>query len=349
MGFWVFDGTHFYIGGSTTGGPENRYIWDLQTGLRVPVIGASLGTHAVSLPWSFAFAPNVSEPTTFVVNQGAPKKKIHDSGGGVAELIDWLPSFDPDGSIDFAIHPRIVYYHLNRVWLVYASSITRRSIVYFTDPLQPDIIRPDSFIDIPDECTSVFRASASDIDLGAQAHLIFGCTGSMYVLDGDPTQGNAVFRQMRKTWGIRSAHHVVETSEGASFLATDDKTYLLPRGATEPIPINENIKGQFSHSDSSLRFAWRYPYIYVLNKPQSKIWLCDLSDIRKEPYWSGPHTGLPGMNGMISDVPYTGLSYMSIFEPAQSFTMGPSLDAQLIRTGYIFEGRFGCSFQPRLV
>jgi len=347
MGAWLSlaGDSHYLAGANWEAGTKDRFIYDVESGTALPVVGTSLGNNPVFYDWSFAFAPNISEPTTFVVNQACGKKKAVLVGGSL-ELHDYLPSFNPDFQPDFNAFPRFVYYHLNRIWLAYVSTTTRRTIVFFTDSLNPDVIRGESFLDIPDELTCIFRASASDIDLGAQSHLIFGCKSSFFILDGDPSLGNAVFRQLKKNFGIFDAGQQIETSEGAVFLGTDNRVYLFPRGALDPIPIAPEIRDKFSHISTSITFGWRIPYIYVFPNPDD-CYIGDLTDPQNI-YWSGPHDSQE-VHSFYSDVPYEVKTYMIVLSQNEQVAImapvSPLRSPALIQTGYIFEQDSDVVFQ----
>lgn len=334
MGGWLssIGNSSYWVVADVAGGL--RRIFNVETGARLAFIGSVWGVDS-GLP-SFAFAPNISVPTLFVVIPNEAKKKIIETspGSGTFQAVDYSPVFDP-GPVDQ------IYYHLNR--LFQAQHLDgRRSLIFFTDPINTDIIRGNNFLDVPDHTTVMFRASPSDVDLGSQAHLIIGCKSSIHILDGDPTLGNAVFRQLKKTFGIATSRQVAETSEGACFIGTDSLIYLMPRGGTEPIPISGFIRDKFLYTNTNLILGWQFPYLYVFEGSQ-RIWLGDMGNSQQGIYWTGPHavSQLFGIHGYFSDHPFElNKTFVSILDGGIAKTArfsGFSNNGQILETGYISE------------
>lgn len=347
MGSWLSkDGlSHYWVVADVAGGL--RRIFDAESGQSL-TFDVYWGNQ-VGLP-SFAFAPNIFVPITFVTIPGVAKlKQIREvvPGSDVFIAESYLPSFDPGTLPNHPTAPNQLYYHLNRLWLAYILSNSRRSLVYFSDPLNTGVIRANNFLDVPDHTTVIFRASASDVDLGSQAHLIIGCRSTIHILDGDPTQGNAVFRQLKRTFGIRRSSHVAETSEGACFLATDNLIYLMPRGGTEPLPISGLVRDKFNSLDPPVILGWRYPYLYVFDASSARIWLGDLGNPQQGVYWSGPHSTSTVFNisGFVADHPFEfDKVFVAITDLSDSSAKVAKItdssfqnDTQVMETGYIFE------------
>src|SRR6266446_6597527 len=82
MGIWESNEfkTHILLGAKQTS--STNHVWDVETGAPLPETSSDFGTNTVG-PWSFAFAPNVSVPTTFVTASGiTSKKKIQETIAG---------------------------------------------------------------------------------------------------------------------------------------------------------------------------------------------------------------------------------------------------------------------------
>lgn len=342
LGIWYnLPGSTKYLLGAKRLSNKAGTVYDMETGLEIP--GLFLGT-TISSAWSFAFAGNINFPTTFVTAAGIINKaKINDFGLGL-ELNPYTPiPFNPDGQPDFELRPRIFYYHLNRLFMVYQSTVTKRSLAFYSDPFNLDFIRGTNFIDIPDLCNAVFRASASDVDIGSIPHLFFGCREGIYVLDGDPNLGNASFRQLKRSFGIFNLHHHVEVSGGVCILATDGRIHFVASGSFEPIPISESVRQKFSYLNPKLFLAWRAPYLYVLDAALGDIWIADLSGLPNNVYWTGPHRsqtdGLlnPLPFGMITGHPYDNNIVIPLGDTStQIAEFFPSTNG-IMETGYIYE------------
>lgn len=288
-----------YFTGATRASNSIQEIYNIQTG-QVLVGGTDLVSAAEfkNMPWSFAYMGNIATPATYVSrNVASTKKKIVFNGSGFI-LQDYTPNLDPGRAW-------VLYAHLNRLWLSTSDVWGRRSLVYFSDPFDPDIIRANNWLDIPDYVNAMFRANPSDLDLGSVAHLLFGCSNSIWVLDGDPTLGNAVLRQVVKGVGIRNQSLVAETNVGTAYLATDNMVYLMPMGATLPLPISPKVRNQFDDAVETT-LGWREPYLYVFSGNEGDIWICDLTNFQN-PEWWGPHkvsTLSTSFSGFLSDHSY---------------------------------------------
>lgn len=192
--------------------------------------------------------------------------------------------------------------HLDRLWLAkqqLTAAGRPRTLVWYTDPLDPTTVRATNFVDILDYVTCLFRASSSPIDIGAAAHLCFGAHNSVWVLDGDPTQGNAVLRRLVFGIGIADASCVAATPYGAVVLATDGQFYLIPPGAQEMVPIGSGNRDQAALFDvavfpgrvANASLAWVSPYVYYCPGDINACWVLDFSRGASEPArWWGPLT-----------------------------------------------------------
>lgn len=322
---------------------NKREIYDLELGTALAQIGVSLGAGPVTTPWSFAFAGNISEPTTFITTGDAYFKAKIINTGGIRQVVLYLPTpFDPDNEPGFEDKPRVNYYHLNRLWLAYHSTISRRTLVYYSDPFDPDTLQGTNFLDIQDSCNVIFRTSGSDLDLSSTPHLFFGCESSIWLLDGDPNLGNASFRQLKKGLGIRSLRHNVEISGGDCFLATDGRIYFLPVGSFDPIPVSDAIRGEFSTNNENLYLGWRAPYLYVFDGNANTNWLSDFSDVPRRISWSGPHQNISDYNdvrGFISDHPFNPTKNFVVFRDLECITgrFVNQANIKVMQTGYIYE------------
>ena len=350
VGYWYGSpgNSDFYVGAID---PTNdkREIYNLNTGDALVQSGVSLGAGAPDTPFSFAYAGNLSQPTTFVcAAQGYLKGRIIDNFG--ARIVtSYVPQpFDPDGSTpNFETSPRIVYYHLARVWLSYWSQISRRSLIFYSDPFNPTLIRGTNYVDVPDLCNVIFRTSASDLDISSTPHLFFGCLSSIWILDGDPNRGNAFFRELRRDFGIRNAKHQVEVTGGSVFLATNNRLYILPSGSFDPVVISNGLRQKFDSLDRYLHLGWRNPYLYVFDPVNSVCWICDFTNFPQTLNWSGPHTNASQAGqamGMVTDYPATA----NIYVPLTRDKTGPCIlgtlnqdsstrEMPIFETGYIYE------------
>lgn len=351
VGVFAAQGQAFFlVGAEEVAGAHPRHVYDLTTAQALPVTGTSLGNSASPGIWSFAFAPNFSEPLTFVTCSGAAVKKKIRIVASNPTVTDWVPSpFNPDSpATGFEARPSFLYYHLNRIWLGYVSTQTRRTLVFYTDPFNENLIRGTSFLDIPDICHVAFRASASDLDIGTVPRLFFAGTQGIFVLEGDPTLGNANFRQIKKTLGTKSSLHVAEILDGAVIIGTDGKLYYIPTGSLNFIPINLPIRDKLTNfSTPGLMLGWRNPYLYFFLGATGGFYLADLSKLPNEVYWTGPHlnssNGGKATSAFISDVPVDVLGNLSNYL-LMGFTASELADfsdvedvTQQMKTGFIYE------------
>lgn len=161
--------------------------------------------------------------------------------------------------------------HLDRLWIASSSSY-----LYFTDPFNVNSIRANNVISlggaIP-ECLVPGQLGA--IDSSGIPHLIIGCRGGVFVLDGDPQLGNAALRTLSTEVGMPNPNAAVTTPYGVFFLGTDGNLWQIPPGAAEVRPVGEGIRnvlgvGFFADidindldiADSIGALAWFDPYIY---------------------------------------------------------------------------------------
>lgn len=352
MGVWLGDvsGTHLLVGAQQVAPPRGR-VYNLTDGMGITSIDWG---GVISGPWSFAFAPNIDRPTTYVTYQGATRAiRLRETFDGSGMLVGDLynPTFNPNGQTGFEVGPSLLYYHINRLFLLYRSTFGRRSLVFFSDASDPQTIRGTNFIDVADLGTAMFRSSASDLDVSEQANLFIAGESTISILEGDPTLGNATFRVLKKNFGITSSRQIVETSEGACFLATDGMIYIIPRGSLEPIPISPRVRNIVDRFTSNLFFGFRKPYLYVFNGAEAKpgFYLADLSNLQ-DVYWSGPHTArndVPYGGGMISDNPFLpsssytttafGINNLGSISSLIIDDNNINFGTQLLETGYISE------------
>lgn len=326
-----------------------RRIYNLFSGAVLPQTGQVLGAGPVSSPFNFAFAGNIQEPTTFVTAGGIEANKRIKQVVGVLKVVDYTPApFDPNNEPDFEQRPRVCYYHLNRIFWGYQSIVTKRSIAFFSDPFNTNIVRGTNFVDIPDMLNVMFRASPSDLDIGNTPYLFFGCRSGIFVLSGDPTLGNATFRQIKKTLGIYSIKHVVEVAGGAVFLGTDSLLYFVASGNYEPVPISGYIREQFSYANTDIVLGWRNPYLYVIdsNPTDPKIWMADFSNFPRSIHWSGPHVNTHDVRAIYSDNPYSTNHIPIIGQTnARIGSMSVISTNATLQTGYFFEPDAQISFE----
>lgn len=241
--------------------------------------------------------PSIATPTTYLSHPGLVSPDTYQWTSSAFAI--YTPANNPGTA--FKGNSALIV-HLDRLWLAKQQSGIR-TLVWYTDPLDPNTVRPTSFIDIPDYVSSMFRASSSPIDIGAQAHLVFGCFNSVWVLDGDPTQGNAVLRRLKFGIGISDQSCVAPTEFGAVVLATNGQFYLIPEGAQEMVPIGNDNRdiaqvyqayqlGLARRANASL--SWASPYVYYCPDDINACWALDFSR-GLPPRWWGPLTS--SLNG----------------------------------------------------
>lgn len=213
--------------------------------------------------------------------------------GTFTGIIDVLVGPPPGAAIANVIDGLI---HLDRFWVLQSPG-NGRSTAYYSDPIDKNTFRVESFVPIPADGTCMFRCNVGAIDPGAASHLLFGTTTSIWVLDGDPTTGSGVLRRLTFDVGIADRSCVAETSFGAVFLGTDGQFWLIPPGATQTVPLGhrmltKHFNADFTAARSSL--AWLSPYI-VYSDNSKDVWFADLSPIisQKEPKWWGPVSPTP--------------------------------------------------------
>jgi hypothetical protein len=256
---------------------------------------------------------------------------IADRAGSIGA---YTPAVNPGDASLYKGNTAIIW-HLDRMWFAKTEDVQLglgngfRTRIWYTDPLDLNTIRPTSFVAISDRVTSMFRCSASSVDLGAAAHLVFGALQSIWALDGDPTLGNAVLRRLVTGCGVADSALVAETPLGAMLLATDGQFYLIAPGATELRPFGTPIRDRaqgFSYSEYGAAFtapsprgpasvAWVSPYLYYSPRYLSEVWVCDWSD-PTTPRWWGP-SDAQGVTG----------------SPVHLFTVPPEAGATISRAG----------------
>lgn len=161
--------------------------------------------------------------------------------------------------------------HLDRLWI--ASNDGK---LYFTDPFDVNSIRANNIISLSGaipEC--LVPGQLGTIDSSGIPHLIIGCRGGVFVLDGDPQLGNAALRTLSTEVGMPNNQAAVTTPYGVFFLGTDGNLWQIPPGAAEMRPVGDAIRnilgvGYFadiSQNDLDIEqsvgtLTWFDPYIY---------------------------------------------------------------------------------------
>lgn len=231
----------------------------------------------------------------------------------------------PDGMAALCVH-------LDRLWGILngpgGTGNVRTCKVYYTNPLDSTTILPNSFVQIPDFGTALARCSLGGIGVGGDAQMIVGCQASIWVIDGDPTLGNSIRRQLMSGVGVLASCAMTETDHGVAFLGTDGQCYLIRPGAQQVEPIGEDIFGAFTGYRPALldgtgatpivTLAWLPPYLVVWNGSGGAYYVCDLSDPR-QPRWYGQHTA-------------GGVSWLCPVSPLASSSVGAEPAARLVGT-----------------
>lgn len=237
----------------------------------------------------------------------------------------------------------VLLVYQNRLWLASDNK------VYYTDVLNPNNVRQFGQINpiiVPMNVTYLDRVGVSDVDPGAQSHLIIAGLSQIWVLDGSPAEGNAVLRRLTNQFGIAKEQHAAQTNLGLAFLGTDRQLYLINPGAVgNPTPIGLSIRNLLASGEISL--AWRRPYLMVFVGDLSKVLFLDFS--QNEPKWwgIGPNQSL-FIPGPVSSR-FPNHDYFWVVgddSEAESFVVvkvqdpshvGSPVKFQTLKTGYIFE------------
>lgn len=194
--------------------------------------------------------------------------------------------------------------HLERLWLG-QQLLNGRSLVWFTDVLDPTTIRGTNFVAINGTLTSIFRCSVSSVDVGAVSHLCFGSSTAIDILDGDPTLGTAVLRRLSASVGIADGSCVTETQYGAVLLGTDGQFYLIPPSATALIPLGHRTLAQnFAYDLTATRasLAWASPYVLYCPADRTDVYYLDLRPLANNGgvmWWGPAQPGFPDTNDPI--------------------------------------------------
>jgi hypothetical protein len=196
--------------------------------------------------------------------------------------------------------------HLDRLWM--AKDIEAAvSQVWYTDPFDAETVRPTNFLYIPDSVTALGLNTPGGLDASAQPHLVIGGRHTIYVLDGDPSQGNALERAIVFNVGVQSPMAMCTTPYGMVLLATDGQIYLIPPGAQQLVPVGNPIMDQLANfapkSDSTLlvptSLMWMPPYVYLYSQNDWNVgWMLELTD-PQQPKWWGP---IPHESGSVNAV-----------------------------------------------
>lgn len=216
-------------------------IWD-QTGTRVGGSGSATAFSSI-MHWR-----SLATPTTFCTGP---------TMFSTTDRVNFVP-YAPTGFPGVA---KILMVYQNRLWLSIGNKL------YFTDVLDPNNVRQFGQINplvVPMPITCLERVGVSDIDPGAQSHLLIGGATQIWVVDGAPGQGNQILRRYTSQVGIEKEEHAVSTNLGVAFFGTDRQLYLVPPGAVdEPIPIGLRVRDIIS-APGDRTLVWRRPYLAVI-------------------------------------------------------------------------------------
>lgn len=234
---------------------------------------------------------------TFLLLAASTTYRLNLSGGTVQANAGFIGiQYVADGPQPNGTIPNIVdgIIHLDRSFFLQAPG-NGRSTAYYSDPLDPKTMRPTNFVVIPFDGTCMFRTAPSSVDVSAASHLCFGGTSSIWVLDGDPTSGNAILRRLTYNIGIADRSCVTETALGAFILGTDGQFYLIPPGATQLMPAgHKDLATGYEPAASTARssFAFVPPYVVYSPAGSTSLYLVDLSPVTSggTPKWWGPFT-----------------------------------------------------------
>jgi len=342
-------GESFYFVGGNEFTTAQRVVYNMDTGQEI-VSNVNFGAGlSPSDRWSFAFAGNIVQPTTFCTRADGLAMGQIVLVAGVPTIQPYVPVFNPGVAGQ-------LYYYLNRLWLGYRIA-GRRSLIFFTDPLGTGIIRGNNFIDFPDSLVKMFRASSSDVDIGASSHLIFAGKSSISVLDGDPTSGNAVFRSLKRDIGVSFPAQVAEVGSGACFIGSNDQIYYLPPGVNQLIPIGQEVRDLIASNSPNQILGWRNPYLYFFIGTADLMMLCNLDDLMlgksAEVQWSGIHHGMNNdhvVSAFLSDYPFEqNKNFVANDSPAGAAGIDLIVSVanngdQRMRTGFIAPPDSDCAF-----
>lgn len=223
--------------------------------------------------------------------------RLNRSGGTVQANAGFIGiQYVPDGPQPNATIPNIVdgIIHLDRLFLLQSAG-NGRSTAFYSDPIDPTTMRPINIVPIPFDGTCMFRTAPSAVDVSAASHLVFGGTSSIWVLDGDPTSGNAILRRLTYNIGIADRSCVTETAWGAFILGTDGRFYVIPPGATQLMPLGHlDLATGYEPAAFTARssFAFVPPYVVYSPAGDTSLYLVDLSPVAAQgaPKWWGPFT-----------------------------------------------------------
>lgn len=250
----------------------------------------------------------------YIDNNGTSNTSAGTTNPGTPDLSKWFirsytnTNADTDksrrmdpGSADPPPGATALIVHLDRLWMAKPepnpTRYGRSTSIYFTDPLNWRMIRPENFIVIEDRIVAMASPSSGGIGVGGQAQLLFFGVDSISVLDGDPTQGNAFLRILANNIGVTNCHSVVETPYGVVILATDEQVYLIPPGAQRVIPIGDAIRANIKYNRTDnisagqppAQLFWHTPYVYLVMANTLESYMFDLSK-PDNPKWWGPNT-----------------------------------------------------------
>lgn len=267
-------------------------------------------------------------------------------------FIDYAPANVPTNAACMAVH-------LLRLWMAetIGGASPRFSRIWYTNPLDPDTIFPESSVPLDDVCRAMFHTTPGDIGLGATSVLAFGCHHSISILDGDPTQGNADLRLLDNQRGIAGQSLSCTTDRGAVLIATDGEGYLIPPGAQALTPVGEPVRNRITGFDvlgqgTSAATAevghgvlmYESPYILYWNGGV-EAFVLDLSS--SSPSWWGPVTLPIPVREQAAALLYhaDGSNVNAIAEfnrlddanPPRVFALAPARGTPKLVSGFLFE------------
>ena len=242
-----------------------------------------------------------------------PTNGTNASSGTSGTLTNWYirsytnAATDPDltrrmdyGSMAPPAGASALIVYLDRLWMAVPSTtgdtLGKSTLIYYTDPSNWRMIRPENFITVEDEVTALATPVSGGIGVGGQAQLVIIGIDSVSVLDGDPTLGNSILRTLSENIGGSNTKCVVETPYGIVLASTKGQVYLIPPGAQRLIPIGKPIESVIENSSTAIsgqppiQLFWQAPYVLLMMGEIQKVYVFDLSN-PENPKWWGPLVG----------------------------------------------------------
>lgn len=191
---------------------------------------------------------------------------------------------------------RALAVHLDRLWMAQlrtGSSLT--SDLWYTDPFDAETIRPESSVNIEDIVNVITASIPGQLDVSGVPHLFIGCDNSIWMIDGDPSNTQALRRQIASSVGCRSPLGVAVSQYGVFFVGTDHDIYLCSTDGRSVLPVGGPIRDRININASSLEdgglrasLCWFAPYLYYFPSGNPAFaYVCDMTDPQK-PVWWGP-------------------------------------------------------------